>query len=436
MAKEQQNEWANASFQVPTQYFTDMLNEPWPESRPVSRMTNPDPTRIYQLRPQGVNPFGMNMPPQPPTQGVGNINNYAYQRDLENYLKFPQDKIAAMKVQLNQLGMGPWTPYTPMPKPLSWNDKELTINKPKTFDGDWLKFKQFMQSMDLYLTINKHIYQNDNQKTAFVLLYMTEKEAAAWKEQFINQYTHRTYLVLLSWVHFKKVLTDSFEPKDWHGDALHKFWHMKQGNKTAEEHIKSFKLFLHEAGLNTAPEHDKIKCFCETLSDALALWILNSENSPDTIQGWYDTAIKFDNNWCWTQNFKNRFQNKGTKSNSDNTPKKTLGSYRPSTSARLATPDPNTMDIDVLQSNKRQRLMKEGKCFNCKTWGHQAKDCPKPKPSPKQQIPLPPPPEKKIFKGKESFTHIKAMIAELPEEEREMFWKTVKEEGFWSSDLR
>jgi len=74
--------------------------------------------------------------------------------------------------------------------------------------------------------------------------------------------------------------------------------------------------------------------------------------------------------------------------------------------------------------------MKEGKCFNCKTWGHQAKDCPKPKPSPKQQIPLPPPPEKKIFKGKESFTHIKAMIAELPEEEREMFWKTVKEEGF------
>jgi len=70
-------------------------------------MTNPDPTRIYQLRPQGVNPFGMNMPPQPPTQGVGNINNYAYQRDLENYLKFPQDKIAAMKVQLNQLGMGP-----------------------------------------------------------------------------------------------------------------------------------------------------------------------------------------------------------------------------------------------------------------------------------------------------------------------------------------
>jgi len=44
--------------------------------------------------------------------------------------------------------------------------------------------------------------------------------------------------------------------------------------------------------------------------------------------------------------------------------------------------------------------------------------------------PQTPPLEKKIFKGKESFTHIKAMIAELPDEEKETFWKTVEDEGF------
>jgi len=90
-----------------------------------------------------------------------------------------------------------------------------------------------MQSMDLYLTINKHIYQNDDQKIAFVLSYMTEKEAAAWKEQIINQYTHGNYLALPSWIHFKVILKDTFEPKDRHGDALHKLRQMKQGNKTA-----------------------------------------------------------------------------------------------------------------------------------------------------------------------------------------------------------
>jgi len=92
------------------------------------------------------------------------------------------------------------------------------------------------------------------------------------------------------------------------------------------------------------------------------------------------------------------------------------------------------MDIDTLQTDKterRQKLMKEGKCFNCKTWGHRVKDCPKKAtnqgPPPKPQAPIP---KKKIFKGKESFAHIKAMIAELPDEEKDTFWKTVNEEGF------
>jgi len=432
MAEEQQNEWANTSLQAPTQYFADMQRGNQYESRPSSRMTNLDPNRIYQPIPRGPNPFDTTNPPRPPPQTGENgltEQQIAYQRDLENFLKYQQDEIAEMKAQLNQIGTKSRAP-TPIYAPQSQNGKELAINKPKAFDGDRSKFKQFMQSMDLYLTTNKHIYQNDDQKIAFVLSYMTEKEAAAWKEQIINQYTHGNYLALPSWIHFKVILNDSFEPKDRHGDALHKLRQMKQGNKTAEEHVTSFKLLLHEAGLVTAPEHDKIERFSETLSDALALRILNSENPPNTIQGWYDTAIKFDNNWRRTQNFRNRFQSKGTKPTTDNTPKKTFGSYRPSTPAR----DPNAMDVDTLQTGKEERwqkLMKEGKCFNCETWGHRAKDCPK-KAANQGQTPKPqtPSPEKKVFKGKESFAHIKAMIAELPDEEKDTFWKTVDEEGF------
>ena len=191
------------------------------ESRPASRMTNPDPNRIYQPIPRGPNPFNMTTPPRPPPQTGKNSlteQQIAYQRDLETFLKFQQDKIDKMKAQLNQIGMRAQAP-TPTYAPQSQNGKELAINKPKAFDRDRSRFKQFMQSMDLYLTINKHIYQNDDQKIAFVLSYMTEKEAAAWKEQIINQYTHGNYLALPSWIHFKMILNDSFEPKDRHGDA-------------------------------------------------------------------------------------------------------------------------------------------------------------------------------------------------------------------------
>ena len=223
MAKETQ-EWGNASMQAPTQYFADMHRNNPHESRLVSRQTNIDPDRIYQPIPGGPNPFNMTTPPRPPPQtGENNLTEQqtAYQRDLEIFLKFQQDEINNMKVQLNQLGTRSRAP-TPTYASQSQNGKELAINKPKAFDGDRSKFKQFMQSMELYLTINKHIYQNDDQKIAFVLSYMTEKEAAAWKEQIINQYTHGNYLALPSWIHFKTILNDSFEPKDCHGDALHK----------------------------------------------------------------------------------------------------------------------------------------------------------------------------------------------------------------------
>jgi len=70
-------------------------------------MTNPDPNRIYQPIPRGPNPFDMTTPPRPPPQtGENGLTEQqaAYQRDLENFLKFQQDEIAGMKAQLNQLG--------------------------------------------------------------------------------------------------------------------------------------------------------------------------------------------------------------------------------------------------------------------------------------------------------------------------------------------
>ena len=38
--------------------------------------------------------------------------------------------------------------------------------------------------------------------------------------------------------------------------------------------------------------------------------------------------------------------------------------------------DPNTMDVDAMSIEERNKLMKKGACFRCKKPGHLSKDCP------------------------------------------------------------
>ena len=64
--------------------------------------------------------------------------------------------------------------------------KEVKLNPPKVFDGSRDKFRKFLQDAELYLTINKDIYNNDLTKIGFVLFFMTEGQAAAWADQFVD----------------------------------------------------------------------------------------------------------------------------------------------------------------------------------------------------------------------------------------------------------
>ena len=79
------------------------------------------------------------------------------------------------------------------------------------------------------------------------------------------------------------------------------------------------------------------------------------------------------------------------------------------------------MDIDALTFEERTELMKEGKCFNCRSTGHISKDCPKKKKKTE---------EKKIFGGKELHTYIQGIMKEMTDEEREKFMEEAEESGF------
>jgi hypothetical protein len=87
----------------------------------------------------------------------------------------------------------------------------------------------------------------------------------------------------------------------------------------------------------------------------------------------------------------------------------------------------NAMDIDRLTVNKRNRLMKGGRCFKCRNTRHRANECPEDKNNKKKKAKEGP--QKKI-NGQELHAHVQALFKDMTDEDREEFLKGAEEAGF------
>ena len=63
----------------------------------------------------------------------------------------------------------------------------VKLNLLKAFDGSRDKFRKFLQTTKIYLGINKKVYDNDLKKIGFILSFMTEGQANAWADQFVEE---------------------------------------------------------------------------------------------------------------------------------------------------------------------------------------------------------------------------------------------------------
>jgi hypothetical protein len=73
------------------------------------------------------------------------------------------------------------------PAPSTNRAKELNLNKPEAFDGNRNNFKDFLQTVEVYMDVNHETYNSDLRKIAFVLSFMTAGAASTWKAQFIDE---------------------------------------------------------------------------------------------------------------------------------------------------------------------------------------------------------------------------------------------------------
>ena len=65
--------------------------------------------------------------------------------------------------------------------------KKTKLNPPKIFTGKRTDLQRFLQDTFVSLTINKEHYNTDDKKIAFVMSFMTDGDAALWKQEFISK---------------------------------------------------------------------------------------------------------------------------------------------------------------------------------------------------------------------------------------------------------
>ena len=81
------------------------------------------------------------------------------------------------------------------------------------------------------------------------------------------------------------------------------------------------------------------------------------------------------------------------------------------------------MDISYMSTEEQNELMKRGACFICKMIGHLSRDCPQKKKR------LYTPPQNTPQKGKELSTHIRTLLAQMEDADKEEFFDDAAKSG-------
>jgi hypothetical protein len=178
--------------------------------------------------------------------------------------------------------------------------KELNLNKPEVFNGNQDGFKEFLQSVEVYMDVNHETYNNNLRKIAFVLSFMTTGAAATWKAQFIDDAYTKPIPAnpnnrLGTYTQFRKDLMEVFSMFDSVGDALDELWSLRK-KKIIDEHIAKFKMLAPESKIDTTNPLT-IELFKETLPWALTVQLMKSETPLKTINDWYEWVATLDHKY-------------------------------------------------------------------------------------------------------------------------------------------
>jgi hypothetical protein len=289
---------------------------------------------------------------------------------------------------------------------------KIKLNPLTPFTGKRNEFILFMQDVYIYL---KQTYDNNDKKIFFILSYLTGGDAAIWKQQFVQtkiEEHERNNTEEPDWgtyTSFVEALKKTFQPYDEPAEALDDMKKMRLEDNSIMEHNSRFRLLVSQTGMTESPA--LIDLYRETLPWALQSPIIRSEHPPKTLEEWYTKATNF---YVGHKRAQRLFKRR------DDKPTNTFGAIPAQKKFTFSEKkDPNAMDINRMSIEERMRLMKEGKCFRCKLFGHLSRDCPNKGQNNTTTTTTP------KWTGKSMASHIRTLIASMSEEEK----KVLEEEG-------
>ena len=293
--------------------------------------------------------------------------------------------------------------------------KETRINLPKEFTGDQNDVSSFLQDVSLYFIMNSHIYDTDNKKIVFILLFLTDGATWTWKESFLTEKTKEGGYNLGTATAFTTALKDTFLPSDVAWNAWAGLRNLKQTG-SADKYVSQLQILAGWSGILSSVA--LIKYFMEGLKPSILDKVYALEKIPTDITGWYTQASQIDNQWHWVQEIKAR--NKGI-----NLPKQQNNTTPRYTNTNVNTRDPNAMDVDCLMIEEQTDHYKRGLCFNCHQPGHIGKECPNRIKKTTQNRLI-------SFKktGRSVYDTIRFLASELDKEEKTILTQELEKEGF------
>ena len=140
--------------------------------------------------------------------------------------------------------------------------KEARMGVPTPFSGKRGDLKKFLMTCKMHLQANRAIYDNNEKKVVFVLSFMTEGDAATWREQWLDDLdakakaANKTEMDFGTLADLIKLLEADFATYDAPGDALETMKNLQYDTKTSiKDHISKFRTLLAQSGMKESICH-------------------------------------------------------------------------------------------------------------------------------------------------------------------------------------
>src|ERR1700678_1909975 len=234
--------------------------------------------------------------------------------------------------------------------------KELRINPPTHFTGNRDDLDNFIQDCMLYLTLNRAVYETDEKKIIFMLSYMTEGTARAWKEAIVRDIINSPINDFRGLKQFTVNLRKAFEASDLEGDARAKLRQLNQGKDSVDDYVAQFRILAGKARMTDNAALTEY--FMEGVNTGILQKIFAQEKLPATITEWYERTSRCDSHYRRVQEILGRRRGTSENAQTTNDIKKP---FIPKFTSKEQ--DPNAMDVDRLPNNERTEHVAKGQWF-------------------------------------------------------------------------